>query len=260
MALNKISFSDPRTSFAFAKLVTALIDFLSFLALATYALLVGPLLALRGPMALPKIYAYLWVLLPKGAITPCLRGLIDWRLGNFEGAIAQIESVVGLLGTHISRKNPRLRFTRDVAEDLYTLLVRAYLHTGHLDEAMLVILRAKKVLGVNRLRQMPDLDVKTAHLVRAGLAAGKLLEGDAVATLFVKSNDPERSNPSHHKEKPKTPIERYGNLFKDKNDSKETQKSLNQNDLSRNASKEGKVIPFPFKQNAAHPPPEPTLN
>lgn len=74
-----------------------------------------------------------------------------------------------------------------VLQDLYTLLARMYLYSGHIDGALLLTVRVRKVLGIDRLPALPELDVKTAHLVRASMAAGKLLDGTSLATLVVKT-------------------------------------------------------------------------
>jgi hypothetical protein len=181
----------------------ALVDLLGTLMLILSALLVGPVLILRGPLALARLWQYLWVFLPKGLCNSVVRGLIDWRLGNFGSAIAQVEGVISL--TLAARKHSHLTGTeRAVLEDLFTLLARAYLHMGHIDEAMHAVLRAGKILGIERLRKLSDIDCKTAHLVRAGLAAGKLLDGDGVAALFVKSSPPTEQHQSKHR--PLSPV------------------------------------------------------
>ena len=115
-----------------------------------------------------------------------VRVAIDWRLGHFDIAIAQAEEVIALVEQYYN-KNPQSQVRRRVLGDLYTILTRAYMHAGHIDEAMQVVLRAKKCMGVDRLVGLADLDAKTAHLVRAGLAAGRLLDGGGLATMFVKS-------------------------------------------------------------------------
>lgn len=116
-----------------------------------------------------------------------VRVAIDWRLGHFDVAIAQAEEVIALVEQYY-QKNPQSQVRRRVLGDLYTILTRAYMHAGHIDEAMQVVLRAKKCMGVDRLVGLADLDAKTAHLVRAGLAAGRLLDGGGLATMFVKSD------------------------------------------------------------------------
>lgn len=157
------------------------------LLLFLYALLIGPLGVLRGPIALERGFHYLWVLAPQGLLAQSVRAMIDWRLGQFDGAISQLESLIGSCEEY-ARLKADSRARRRVLEDLYTVLARAYLHAGHIDDAMLVVIRAKKSLGIERLPGLAELDAKTAHLVRAGLAAGRLLDGGGLATLFVKSN------------------------------------------------------------------------
>ncbi len=171
-------------------------DFLGAVILILYAIIVGPLGVLRGPIALERTLWYLWVLLPQGLLTRSIRAAIDWRLGNFDAAIAQIEGIVGANEDYFKAK-PQSRSRKRVLEDIYTVLTRAYLHSGHIDDAMLVIIRAKKCLGVERLGGLAEIDAKTAHLVRAGLAAGRLLDGGGLATMFVKTS----ATPDHEQSK-----------------------------------------------------------
>ena len=170
-----------------ANLFAMLLDLAGTVILAAYAVVIGPLGVLRGPIALERGAWYLWVLLPQGLMTRSLRAAIDWRLGNFDAAIAQFEGLVGA-NEEYYKSSPRSRSRRRVLEDLYTVLARAYLHAGHIDDAMLVVIRAKKSMGIDRLGGLAELDAKTAHLVRAGLAAGRLLDGGGLATMFVKSS------------------------------------------------------------------------
>lgn len=177
------------------------LDFIGAIILALYALLIGPLGILRGPIAMERYTWYFWVLLPQGLMTRSIRTAIDWRLGNFDAAIAQLESLVGSNEEYYKEK-PGSRARKRVLEDLYTVLARAYLHAGHIDDAMLVVIRAKKSMGIDRLGGLAELDAKTAHLVRAGLAAGRLLDGSGLATMFVKSNQEE---PKERRSKSRSP-------------------------------------------------------
>ena len=157
--------------------------------LALYAfLIVGPLGFLRGPLVLERTLWYIRVLVPNGLTSRTVRVAIDWRLGHFDVAIAQAEDVITQVEIYY-KKSPNSQVRRRVLGDLYTILARAYMHAGHIDEAMQVVLRAKKNLEIDRLVGLIDLDAKTAHLVRAGLAAGRLLDGGGLATMFVKSDN-----------------------------------------------------------------------
>lgn len=173
-----------------ANIFAIIADLIGSAVLVIYALIVGPLGVLRGPIAFERLAWYLWVLIPQGLLARSIRTAVDWRFGNFDAAIAQLEGLVGA-NEEFYREKPQSRARRRVLEDLYTVLARAYLHAGHIDDAMLVVIRAKKSMSVDRLTGLAELDAKTAHLVRAGLAAGRLLEGGGLATMFVKSNQPE---------------------------------------------------------------------
>lgn len=181
--------------------ISIIADSIGAFLLTSYGLLIGPLGFLRGPLVLERAFWYIWVLLPQGLLARSARIAIDWRLGNFDLAIVQAEALIGQLEQNF-QKHPNSHIRRRVLFDLYSVLVRSYLHTGHMDEAMQVVIRANKSLGVDRL--LGELDAKTAHLVRAGLAAGRLLDGGGLATMFVKSpskpavvQKPESAPPAH---------------------------------------------------------------
>jgi hypothetical protein len=176
-----------------------LLDVVGASLLAVYALIIGPLGVLRGPIVFERAVWYLWVLTPQGLLTRAIRAAIDWRLGNFDTAIAQLEGLVGTSEEYYKdRRESRAR--RRVLEDFYTVLARAYLHAGHIDDAMLVVIRAKKSMGIERLSGLAELDAKTAHLVRAGLAAGRLLEGGGLATMFVRSSPQQEAQAKDRKD------------------------------------------------------------
>lgn len=185
-------------------ILIALNDLLASALLIIWGLILGPLGLLRGTLSLGNAFWYVWVLSPKGLLSRFMKAAIDWRLGNFDSAVFQIEFLVTRLENSLSHR-PKSRPIRTILEDFYTLLVRAYLHGGHVDDAMLVVLRAKKNLDCDRLPQLARLDAKTAHLVRAGLAAGRLLDGGGLATLYVKAAETPSPSQSKFKKPSKTP-------------------------------------------------------
>ena len=228
-----------------------LLDATGSLALLLYALILGPLGVLRGPLVLEMAFWYLWVLLPQRLVARSARAAIDWRLGRFDAAIVQVEGILASCEEYM-RQAPNSRSRRRVLEDLYTLLARAYMHAGHIDDAMMVIIRAKKTVGAERLPGLAELDAKTAHLVSAGLAAGKLLDGNGLATMFVKSNQPEpqpkapgqRPHAIQGATKSSLPPGREG-------DSHEADAmSLSKSHI---AAAKGKVIPFPVAMKGETP-------
>ena len=168
--------------------LVAMNDLVASTLLVIWGLILGPLGLLRGTLYLGNIFWYIWILSPQALLSRFVRAAIDWRLGNFDAAVFQLEFLVTRVEAAFAR-HQKSRHIRIVLEDFYTLLVRAYLHGGHIDDAMLVILRAKKSLDCDRLPEIARLDAKTAHLVRAGLAAGRLLDGTGLATLYVKASE-----------------------------------------------------------------------
>jgi hypothetical protein len=179
-------------------------DFIGAFLLGLYALMIlGPLGFLKGPLVLGRAFSYLRILLSHQLLARSVRIAIDWRLGNFDFAIAQAEDAVITIEKVFVKKTSAqlLLMQKSILGDFYTLLTRAYMHAGRIDEAMQTILRAKRILGIERLVGLSALDAKTANLVRAGLAAGKLLDGDGVTTMFVKSSPRSEGNEPTQREK-----------------------------------------------------------
>jgi hypothetical protein len=166
-----------------SSIIAVLFDFFGTCLLSLYALIIGPLGFLRGPLVLERSFWYVWVLFPKGLLAKAFRFAIDWRLGNFSAAINHGEFMINEL-----EKDPHFssQTHQRVLADMYAILIRSHLHIGNIDEAMCVVLKSNKILGVNKI--VGNLDAKTAHLVRAGLAAGRLLDGDGLAAMFIKAN------------------------------------------------------------------------
>lgn len=196
--------------------LAVLFDGACALFLTIYALVIGPLGILRGPLVIERVFLYLWVLVPLRALSRAVRALTDWRVGHFPLAIVQIDSII--LQVLESYKIKPTMSKRRVLIDLYTVLTRAYLHIGDIDKAMQIILHAEKTIGVNRLTGLADLDAKTAHLIRAGIAAGRMLDGGGMATMFVKTDPKQNQNNSHENknskiEKPKKSSKEKGQLI-----------------------------------------------
>ena len=206
----------------FASLFAVIFDGLCALFLTLYAIIIGPLGILRGPLVIERFFIYLWVLIPLRALSRTARAATDWRVGHFPLAIVQLDSII-LLVLDSHNKKPTKSKQR-VLTDLYTVLTRAYLHVGDIDRAMQVILHAQKTIGINRLPGLMDLDAKTAHLVRAGIAAGRMLDGGGMATMFIKTDKtvgaPTASSQATHPQKPdpentkkKNKKEKFGQLI-----------------------------------------------
>ncbi len=207
----------------FLAFLAVLFDGVCALFLTLYALIIGPLGILRGPLVMERVFLYLWVLVPLRALSRMVRAATDWRVGHFPLAIVQMDSI--LLQVIESYTLKATQTKRRVLIDLYTLLTRAYLHVGDIDKAMQMILHAQKTIGVNRLTGLADLDAKTAHLIRAAIAAGRMLDGGGMATMFIKTDKTSpSSSPSPSSQNEKAKIE----------------------SKKRSKEKTGQVIPFPL--------------
>ena len=170
------------------------------------------------------------VLLPAGLLTRSIKMLVDWRLGNFDISIVQAEEIITEL-EKLSIKKLATSSIKKVLADFYVVLSKSYLHTGHIDEAMRVVLQATRMLKQERLIGFARVDAQTAHLVRAGIAAGRLLEGKKSITLFVKT-----SSENSAKDSPDTSVKRNNNSSKTK-----SSKNIN-----------NKIIPFPSQPLPPH--------
>ena len=186
----------------------AFLDGILALFIGVYGLLIGSLGILKGPLKLDRFLVYINVLAPMGLLSEAIRSAIEWRLGHFGEAIMKLERVVTLLEANALERGKVAR-EHVILVDFYTLLTRCYLHRGRVDEALAVIIRAKKLLRRDYLKELVGVDAKTAQLVRAGIAAGRLFEGDGLATLFIKAD----ANPPPPPQIVKT--ERKGAVSKD---------------------------------------------
>lgn len=145
------------------------------------------------PGFLARRLVYLRVLVSMGLFLRYFKVIVDWRLGDLDCAVSHLEGMVSLLEDTVTKPDKRTRVDGQmkahatILADFYALLTRIYLQAGHVDDAMLVIIRANKTLYINRLRGFAGLDVGTAHLIRAGIVAGRLLDGGGTATLVVRT-------------------------------------------------------------------------
>jgi len=69
--------------------------------------------------------------------------------------------------------------------DVYVELLDNYLVTGYFEDAALIVIRAHQTLGVDSLPGFSHFDVQTAHLVKTGIAASKMLGGTKAAEIVI---------------------------------------------------------------------------
>lgn len=165
-------------------LIAVALDAIESCLLMLLLFIVSPVSFLRT-FSTSKGFKFVRVLWPKGQLAAVVRAQVDYRFGLFDRVIAALESTIGSVEEVESDIN---RFSGDVnfvLSELYTRLAKAHLRTGHVDDAALTIVRAGRGLGIEKLNGLSDFDVKTAQIVRAGIAAGKLLEQGGLTTFML---------------------------------------------------------------------------
>lgn len=130
------------------------------------------------------------ILVQHRSLSRFARYFVNWQQGYHDAAIASLEGVVAK-SEAFYRIHTQAGMRRRVLLDLYTLLTRCYLMMGQVDDAMIVMNRVKKVTGLERLPGIPELDADTAHIVRASLAAGRIMSDKNLAKVLVRQNPPE---------------------------------------------------------------------
>lgn len=213
----KIVAGIPRLLFLVIQMV---LDFCLAMVSLGYALVFGPIGIMVGALFSVRPRFYLRVLLPLRLYTVYLKGLMDWRLCNFASAIAIIEGLISRVEEALDPKSKHLSAQIGVLRDLYVTLTRMYMHCGRVDEAMLVIMRATKVLPIKSLPGLAPLDVSTAQLIRTAITAGRLVDHGGWATFTFKTNAggnkvAKKKPASEHKGPAKViPFPGYNNLLR----------------------------------------------
>ncbi len=216
------------------KFFNALADIIEAMLFAISASILYPL-RVFGEIFSRKHIGLVRILLPHGQLSSFLRGLCEMRFARLDAAIMEFECIVGVLeGVFTSEKAMKKDCRRLIAvlEQLYSLLARSYLDAGHLEDAILLVLRSKTTIGLDALKGLPELNTKSAQLFRAAMRAGKLLDDGAFATLFVQTaqaRELERSKKQYRKlQKP------LGS------------KPIAEPEQNINSTSTAKIIPFPL--------------
>lgn len=203
----------------FGLAIHVVIDFCVATVALAYALVFGPIGIMVGALFSVRPRFYLRVLLPLRLYTVYVKALLDWRLCNFVSSISLIERIVTVVEDAIDPKSKRLAAQVGVLRDLYITLTRMYMHCGRVDEAMLVIVRASKVLPIKSLPGLAPLDVSTAQLIRTAINASRLVDNGGWATFTVKTGVPDekatKKRETEHKKPAKViPFPGYNNLLR----------------------------------------------
>ena len=166
------------------KFIAIFIDFFTALLFALVALLFSPLTVLRGA---DRMVGYIRLLLPKALLATGVRAVMDWQFGNLDRSVSQMEAILSYFEPDPTDKTNQNLQQRKLVEELYSAIAHAYIRSGHIDDAMVVLIRANSSLGIRRLRGLGELDARTAHIIRASIATGKLLDDNSTASLTISS-------------------------------------------------------------------------
>lgn len=204
------------------------LEILESIGLLICLLLAAPFRFFRRLDHLAQITEYSGYLIEKGLFADLLRARLDYRMGNYHQSGVLLQPIIRQLEREIATKKDigaPLKVRRLLCT-LYCDQQQLYFLCGQMEEAVITVIRAHQHLGIDRLPSNPDLDLKTAHVVKAGVAASKMLEEGGLATLMVRQGEePVVSRP---------PTKLSGRGFKP--------------DMSKvKKPQSGIVIPFPLK-------------
>lgn len=165
---------------------TATLDILEAIGTSVCLILAGPFLLFRRLAYIRVWYDYARFLVPRHLFGAAMRAELDACMDNYERAAAVMNYVIRTVEENCQQK--RRRHHRILIR-LYSRVFQFYLRSGNIEAATLTVVRAHNALGVSSLPDFPDYDIRAAHVVKAGLAAGRLLEEGGLATLFMKPGE-----------------------------------------------------------------------
>ncbi|MFW7380439.1 MAG: hypothetical protein ACOH5I_16625 [Oligoflexus sp.] len=211
--------------------IDLVLELLESIGLVLCVILASPLGFFRRLDRKFRYVTYIRFLAPRGLFAPFLRARLDYRMGNLQQSANTLSHICGVVEGYLKRqKHPSSSTVRLILCDIYSELMQTYLLSGQIEDAALIVIRAHHQLGIERLPNNPSFDVKTAHVVKAGIAAGKLLEEGGLATLMVKTGEEPVVSRNPRRE----------NSWMSKN------KDLKSADSEQQARpNEAKIIPFP---------------
>lgn len=182
-----------------------MLEFLESLGLGICLVLAAPLSFFRRLDHLFQLADHAGYLMRQRLFAALLRARLDCRMGNYQQSVVLLRPLVLHLEQKQKAGKPLPLKLRRLLCMLYSDMQRLYLLSGQVEEAVQVVIRAQQNLGIDRLPSNPDLDLKTAHVIRAGLAASKLLEEGGLATLMVRQGEePIVSRPASLEQKNKS--------------------------------------------------------
>jgi hypothetical protein len=167
------------------------LEILESLGLLICLLLASPFRFFRRLDHLAQITEHSSFLIRNGLFADLLRARLDYRMGNYHQSGVLLAPIIRYLERMIqaNKENRSPLKLRRLLCTLYCDQQQIYFLCGQMEEAVMTVIRAHSFLGIDRLPSNPDLDLKTAHVVKAGVAASKMLEEGGLATLMVRQGE-----------------------------------------------------------------------
>lgn len=179
--------------------IAIFLDLVESSLLSLVLFIVSPIQSAKCLTELNKIYLGVKVLSRNGVLASTIRATIDIRMQRFDRAITILESALAVVeDSHFEQAQED---SEAVLEFLFAWIARTYLQLAQIDDAALTVIRANKSIGVTKLANVGELDVKTAHIVKAGLAAGRLLDENGTATFMVQAGELDQRRKRRHQKK-----------------------------------------------------------
>jgi len=175
---------------------TMILDLFESLLLLPFLTLIAPFKVIGALFHPRRTVEAAGILLPQGLAAMFLRATIDRFLRRFERSLMTSEILLAQLEEKVFPASLKPSQFRLVAS-MYAAVVRMHLQVGQIEDSSLMVIRAHKFLGVEKLPGLSDFDVKTAHIVKAGIAACKMLEEGGQATLLLTAPNRQTSRPQN---------------------------------------------------------------
>lgn len=168
-------------------------DVIEAILIGTVALLLSPwhMLVKRHPT--PRFLKRMSLLLDQCLLSFYARAVLNEAIARTDLAIAAYESILGSIEMQMASQGWSGAH-RALISHLYQRLARAYLSIGAFEDLSVTFMRAHKMIGLEKVAGIEHFDIRMAQIIKAALAAGKMLDQDGVATLLVRP--PSRSTTS----------------------------------------------------------------
>lgn len=126
-------------------------------------------------------------LIPYGLHSSAIKAGLGRLCGNLHQSANTWSQILGGLEKLYQDNPSQCSRLEKVLTKIYSELVENYFLTGFVDDAALIMIRANRIIGLDSLPKTCSFDVRTAHVVKTGIAASKLLEKGGFEAVQISS-------------------------------------------------------------------------